>query len=192
MSQGDLFGIVSPQLRRGEKAVWTDRPQPMARALSRLKIFLFGIPFFAFSIFWTSMAYEGAHEAAAGSGMMFFPLFGVPFMLVGAGLLLSPVWSYMEAKHWLIYAITNQRILIIRTLPRHKVESFEPAALTKLTRTTRADGSGNVLFAEETRRGKNGTYTVPRGFYGVPDAIRVEEAVVKLRNSGDAAQDNYT
>ncbi len=177
MSQGDLFGIVTPQLRRGEKAVWTERPQPMARAKSRLKIFLFGIPFFGFAIFWT--------VGASQSGDPVFPLFGIPFMLVGAALLLSPLWSYWEAKNWLIYAITDQRILIIRTFPRHKVESFEPDDITKLERTTKADGSGNIIFAEEERRGKNGTYMVPRGFYGVPEAMRVEEAVMELRNSGD-------
>ncbi len=174
---GDPFAVVSAQLRRGEHAVWTERPAPMARARSRLKIFLFGIPFFCFAVFWTA--------TAAQSGDALFPLFGIPFMVIGAGLLLAPMWSYWEARNWLIYAITDQRILIIRTFPRHKVESFEPADITKLERTTKPDGSGNVIFAEEERRGKNGTYMVPRGFYGVPEAMRVEESVIKLRNSGD-------
>ena len=172
----DPFAIVTQQLRRGEKSVWTERPAPLARARSRLMIFLFGIPFFAFAVSWTI--------SAGQSGDAIFPLFGIPFMVIGAGLLLSPVWSYWEAKNWLIYAITDQRILIIRTFPRHKVESFEPDDITKLERTTKPDGSGNVIFAEEERRGKNGTYMVPRGFYGVPEAMRVEDAVMQLRNSG--------
>ncbi len=145
----DTFSVVTPQLRRGERALWIERPSPLARARSRLKIFLFGIP----------------------------------FMVIGGGLLLSPMWSYWEARNWLVYAITDQRILIIRTFPRHKVESFEPSDITKLERTTKPDGSGNVIFAEEARRGRNGIYMVPRGFYGVSDAMRVEEAVIKLRKS---------
>lgn len=175
MNQGNLFDIVTPQLRRGEKAVWTERPAPLARAKSKILIFLFGIPFFGFAIFWTSMA--------AQSGEVFFPLFGIPFLLVGAGLLLSPVWSYVEAKNWLVYAITDQRILIIRTFPMHKVETFAPSDITKAERTTRADGSGNVIFAEDVRQGRRGTYTVPRGFYGVPEAKRVEEAVLDLQKA---------
>ncbi|MDP6814583.1 MAG: hypothetical protein QF582_15315 [Alphaproteobacteria bacterium] len=175
MNQGDLFTIVSPQLRRGERAVWVERPAPMARAFSRIALFLFGIPFFGFAVFWTGMA--------AQSGQVFFPLFGIPFMLVGAGLLLSPIWSYVEARNWLVYAITDQRLLIIRTFPRHKIESWEPADISKLERTAKPDGSGTILFADEVRQGRRGSYTVPRGFYGVPDAKRVEEAILELRNS---------
>ena len=171
----DTFAVVTPQLRRGERALCTERPSPLARARSRLKIFLFGIPFFCFAVFWTTTASQ--------SGDPIFPLFGIPFMVIGAGLLLSPMWSYWEARNWLVYAITDQRILIIRTFPRHKVESFEPSDITKLERTTKPDGSGNVTFAEEARRGRNGIYMVPRGFYGVSDAMRVEEAVIKLRKS---------
>ncbi len=171
----DTFAVVTPQLRRGERALWTERPSPLARARSRLKIFLFGIPFFCFAVFWT--------PPASQSGDPIFPLFGIPIMVIGAGPLLSPMWSYWEARNWLVYAITDQRILIIRTFPRHKVESFEPSDITKLERTTKPDGSGNVIFAEEERRGRNGTYMMPRGFYGVPDVMRVEEAVMKLRKS---------
>jgi hypothetical protein len=43
--------------------------------------------------------------------------------------------------------------------------------------------SGTILFADEVRQGRRGSYTVPRGFYGVPDAKRVEEAILELRNS---------
>jgi len=93
----------------------------------------------------------------------------------------------VEAKNWLIYAITNQRLLIIRTFPRTKVESFEPADITRVERTTKADGSGNIIFAEDIRRGRRGNHTVPRGLYGVGEAKRVEAAILDLRNapSGD-------
>ena len=78
--------------------------------------------------------------------------------------------------------------MIIRTFPRSKIESWEPADITQLERTSKSDGSGNVIFAEEIRRHResllnDGTTTTPRGFYGVPDAKRVEEAIAKLRNS---------
>ena len=175
-SGGDeVFAVVTPQFRRGERALWTERPSPLARARSKLTFFLFGIPFFCFAVFWIA--------GASQSGDAIFPLFGIPFVVVGAGLLLSPVWSFWEARNWLVYAITDQRILIIRTFPRRKVESFEPSDITKLERTTKSDGSGNVIFAEEERRGRNGTYMMPRGFYGVPNAMQVEEAVMKLRKS---------
>ena len=146
MTHEDSFAIVTPQLRRGEKAVWTQRPQPMARSKSKILVFLFGIPFFGFAVFWT--------HTAAQSGDALFRLFGIPYLLVGAGIMLSPVWSWVEAKNWLIYAITNQRLLIIRTFPRRRVVSFKPADITRVERTTKADGSGTP-FSLKTSAGAN-------------------------------------
>jgi len=181
MNQNNLFDIITPQLRSGETALWVERPKPMARATSKVLLFLFGIPFFGFAVFWTAMA--GNFSTGDDSFSNFFPLFGIPFLVIGACLLLSPVWSYMEAKKWLYYAITDQRLMIIRSFPRRKIESWEPADISRLERTSKPDGSGNVIFAEEIRQTQNGTSTKPRGFYGVPDAKRVEEAIAKLRNS---------
>ena len=176
MNQSNLFDIVTPQLRSGETVVWVERPTPLARTKSRIVWFLFGIPFFGFAIYWTA-------EAGEFSSDNYFPLFGIPFLVAGACLLLSPAWSYVEAKKWLYYAITDQRLMIIRTFPRSKIESWEPADIMRLERTSKSDGSGNVIFAEETAGSGEDSFTMPRGFYGVPDAKRVEEAIAKLRNS---------
>jgi hypothetical protein len=176
MEQQNIFAEVTPQLRHGEKTLWAERPKPVARALTKIAPGLFGIPFFCFAIFWIFTA------VGMGGGIL-MALFGLPFVLVGAALMLSPLWSYLEAKSWLVYAITDRRLLIIRTFPRNKVESFEPADITRLTRTSKADGSGNVIFAEDVRQDEGRSYKVPRGFYGIPEAKRVEEAVIALRDS---------
>jgi hypothetical protein len=60
----------------------------------------------------------------------------------------------VEAKNWLIYAITNQRLFIIRTFPRRRVVSFKPADITRVERTTKADGSGTP-FSLKTSVGAN-------------------------------------
>ena len=181
MNQSNLFDVVKPQLRNDETPLWVERPKPMARAKSKMLIFLFGILFFGFAVFWTTMV----TSFISGDDLLstFFPLFGVPFLVIGACMLLAPVWSYVEAKKWLFYAITDQRLMIIRSFPIRKIESWEPADITRLERTSKSDNSGNVIFAEEIRQGQNGRSTKPRGFYGVPDAKRVEEAIAKLRNS---------
>jgi len=63
---------------------------------------------------------------------------------------LHPVWSYVGAKNWLIYTIANQRLLIISTFPRRRVESLEPADITRAERTTAANCSSNIIFAIDT------------------------------------------
>lgn len=177
MNGAGLFAVVKPELRRGGIVDWVERPQAGARAGSKLSVALFGVAFSGFAVFWT--------HGAAQSGDAIFPLFGVPFLLVGAGMLLAPLWTYIEAKSWLIYAITNQRVLIVLTYPRRKVESFEPGDITRPERTAKPDGTGNIFFGEDIRRGRHGPYRVKRGFYGVPEVRRVEEAILELRNSSN-------
>ena len=176
MNQSNLFDIVTPQLRSGETVEYVDRPKPLARAKSKIVWFLMGIPFFGFGVFFTA-------EAGEFSSDNYLPLFAILFLVAGVCMLLSPAWSYVEAKKWLYYAITDQRLMIIRSFPWRKIESWEPADITRLERTTKSDGSGNVIFAEEIKGSGEDSYTKPRGFYGVPDAKRVEEAIAKLRNS---------
>ena len=176
MNQSNLFDIVTPQLRSGETVVYVDQPKPLARAKSKIVWFLMGIPFFGFGVFFTT-------EAGEFSSDNYLPLGAFLFLVAGACMLLFPAWSYVEAKKWLYYAITDQRLMIIRTFPRSKIESWEPADITRLERTTKSDGSGNVIFAEVMRRSQDGTTTKTRGFYGVSDAKRVEEAIAELRNS---------
>ena len=176
MNQSNLFDIVKPQLRSGETVVYVDQPKPLARAKSKIVWFLMGIPFFGFGVFFTA-------EAGEFSSDNYLPLGAFLFLVAGACMLLFPAWSYVEAKKWLYYAITDQRLMIIRTFPRSKIESWEPADITRLERTTKSDGSGNVIFAEETSGSGEDSFTMPRGFYGVPDAKRVEEAIAELRKS---------
>ena len=58
-------------------------------------VFLFGIPFFGFAVFWTTMA----EEFSSGDDVLtnIFPLFGIPFLVAGACMLLYPAWAYVDA-----------------------------------------------------------------------------------------------
>ena len=171
MKHFDALQIANAESRRGEKVIWADRPGPGARAMSQLPRSFFGVFFFIFSIVWMSVAYSPNEP-------LLFPLFGIPFMLIGLAFILTPVWAWFEARKWLVYALTDQRILIIRLFPRHKVETFAPRDVGKLERTTKADGSGNLIFREDishTREG--GTIRTPRGFFGIRDVKNVEAAV---------------
>ena len=183
----DAAAILTSQLRDGEQIVWIDRPIPLAYAKSKIGKGLFGIPFFAFSVFWLIKA--------AQSGEPLMALFGVPFVAVGAWLILSPIWAYRSAQKWLIYAITNQRLIIFRMFPSHLINSFAPSDIQATERTTKADGLGTVTFAKEThhvlerhgtfRRHRSRTRTRTRhiGFFCIKDVQRVEQAILDLKTS---------
>src|SRR6266568_1851621 len=105
--------IVTPQLDPGESLLWCGVPDPSRIALSTLPAALVGIPFAGFAAFWIYMAYTMTSKASRAIGpFAFFPLFGVPFLLVGLGVLGSPLWAYLAALRT-AYAVTGQRAMII-------------------------------------------------------------------------------
>ena len=176
--------LAQREMRPGEKLVWAGRPRPGAVARGSLLASAFGIPFLAFALFWTFLA----SGAAKGGGFgFFFPFFGLPFIIVGMGIVGTPLWAAVRARST-IYAITDQRIVIMRTGGTREVQSYGPEDLDSLDRRERPDGSGDIIFRNENlmRRGRNGTYVSNNkiGFFGIPDVRQVEQSIRRLEVSG--------
>ena len=99
--------LLERELRSGERVVWSQMPRPVALACKSSTTFLFGIPFFAFAVFWTYGTCGGFESSRAHktSWLPWFPLlWGGMFMVIGAGLLPSPLWAYWKALRT-VYAI---------------------------------------------------------------------------------------
>ncbi len=143
MSEPSPLSIAQGEMRSGERLIWADRPAPGRLALTVWPASLFGLPFAGFAAFWIF----GAMEASAGTkgAFSFFPLFGLPFLLVGLGIVLTPLWAWMGAKKT-VYAISSDRLVIING---RTVRSFEPDEIDDLERRENADGSGDVIFRRE-------------------------------------------
>ncbi len=167
------------ELRSGERIIWTAQPIPKRFARASWLISIFGIPFLAFSIFWM-MAGQVA-GGARGPGQ-FFQLFGVPFVLVGLGLVTSPIWMRKRAERT-VYFITDQRAVILSQgfTGRTRVESYAPEQLQSITREQNPDGSGDIVFITRTWRDSDGDRRSQRiGFFGVPDVKSVEDHIRAL------------
>lgn len=138
---------VRLELREGEKTCWIGRPNAARFAVQKSwNTFLLGIPFTAFSLFWT---YKAADEG------IFFRLWGIPFIVVGLGMLGSPLWQYWRG-HKTIYAATNKRLLIITKGILSSAKSYTPMDIDDIERKERGDGSGTIIFARERRSGGQG------------------------------------
>ena len=116
------------------------------------------------------------------ASVSFFPLFGLPFLLVGLGIMLLPVWAWRGAKKT-VYAISNERLIIIAP---GSVSSFEPDEIDNLVRRERPDGSGDVIFRRDrmfARAARRGSRTRVRrdGFFGIPEVRRVEDEIRRLK-----------
>ena len=173
-----LEDILARELARGERVVWHGRPAPLSRVLASGHTFLFGIPFFAFSVFWTWGASGGFNEQRTGDAVAFSKfalLWGGMFILVGASLLLSPVWAWWVARRTL-YAVTDRRAILIEVpLRRATIQSFVGERLTDVVRRESPSGRGDLIFEREASKGSKGR-TVYRdvGFFGLEDARAVQ------------------
>ena len=172
--------LLERELRLGERVVWSQQPRPAALVRKSLTTFLFGIPFFAFAVFWTYGASGGFDHSSTrrGSWPQWFPLlWGGMFIVVGAGFQLSPLWAYWKALRT-VYAITDQRAILIFAPWKRTVFSFVDQQLLEIHRVEDDSGRGDIVFHRQARSGKRGDYYYDTGFLGIDD---VREAEDKLR-----------
>jgi hypothetical protein len=182
----DLERAVTDELAAGERIVWGVQPLARRFLLQTLPVVVFGVPWTAFSVFWTVMAAGGVASAgAAGWWAWIFPLWGVPFVLVGLAMLSAPYGAWRGARRTL-YLVTDRRALAFTAKGRAAIEvrAFAPDALGALRRVQRPDGSGDLFFARDEWRDSDGDRrTADVGFTAVPDVRAAEEAVRHLAAS---------
>ena len=167
--------IAMSQLDGGERLLWSGTPAAGAAAQRALPAVMVGIPFTAFAAFWIIMASGITKGVPRTLGpWMFFPLFGIPFLLVGLAVMLGPLWVYLGAQKT-VYAVTEKRALIILG---GAVQSFTSADIGEISRFERPDGSGSVFFASRSFTTSNGFTRQARiGFEGIPDVRQVEKLI---------------
>jgi len=175
--------LVNAELNDGEHVVWSAAPDSKRVILRTLPAVVFGIPWTTFSVFWI--------YKAAGIGTRndlfnsVFALFGLPFVLVGLAMLLSPYFAIRMARES-AYVITNRRALVFKSglFGRVSIDSFSPSQLENVSRTQHADGTGDVHFVKAVSHGPNNVQVMRMaGFFGVEDAKAVEDLIVKLSKS---------
>jgi hypothetical protein len=173
--------VVQREMRRGERPVWAGRPVAgtgRRMALARLRL---GLAFTGFSLFWIAAAYAITRGGDFDLVGMLFPLFGLPFVLVGLVIIASSVnvWRRLNAT---VYGISTDRVLLINDRPRYRMRAVDLAALTGSERVERKDGTGDLALVD----GK-GAYGGKREWlFGVEDISRVSAEYERYRR--EAAQ----
>jgi hypothetical protein len=185
MNLSDAQQRAQSELQSGESLYWTGAADPRRAAFAALPFGLFGIPFAGFALFWITAAYRGT-QSLSKSGNSFthafsvFPLFGVPFLLIGLGVILTPLWVYLKCLST-VYAVTNQRVMIITGGSSRSVKSCTPADIVSVDHRERPDGSGDVLIRTTAQtRTNNSVSQVTLGLFGVSNVKEVAQHVMNL------------
>ena len=194
MTPSDAQARAQSELQSGEIVYWTGCANPGRAALSAVPASIFGIPFAGFALFWMSMAYRGtnalsnsAHNSFA-NGFRLFPLFGVPFLLMGLAMVLAPLWAFLKGGST-VYAVTNQRVMIISGTTNRSVKSYTPADIISVEHREHPDGSGDIVLLTNAiaRSGNNMASQVKVALCGVPNVKQVAQQVLALHSQRSAA-----
>ncbi|HXU19222.1 MAG TPA: PH domain-containing protein [Verrucomicrobiae bacterium] len=182
------------ELESGETLAWSGTADPRRAAMSALPAALFGIPFAGFALFWMSQAFRATNAMAGNShnsfasGFKIFPLFGIPFLLIGLSVTLMPLWAFLTGKKT-VYAVTNKRVMVISGSKNRAVKSFTPADIASVEHRERPDGSGDIVLMTNTlqRTGNNMVAPMKVALCGVPNVKQVAEQVMALHTQSTRA-----
>lgn len=167
---------VDNELEPGERIRWIEQPKPRFFSPASTGAFLFAIPWTAFAIFWIYGASQSPSDA--------FPLFGVPFVLIGIGMLSSPLWVYYQS-YKSAYVITDRRAITIEGGRSYTIRSYPPDKLQNIYRRERKNGIGDIIISFDSWNDSEGdTRKKDLGFMNIREPKRVEKLLKKLAQQG--------
>ncbi len=192
MNLSDAQQRAQSELQPGESLYWTGLADPGRAAITALPAALFGIPFAGFALFWINGAYQASSHISKSpnsfaKSFSVFPLFGLPFLLVGLAIVLAPLWAYLKGRST-SYAVTNQRVMVISGTGSRSVKSCTPADIVSVDHRERPDGSGDVLIRTNSiMRSNNSVSQMTIGLFGVSNVKEVARQVMNLHTQRPAA-----
>ena len=184
MNELEIQKLFLPYLTKEEKILWVGQPDPSV-LFTKADFFLVPLSIFmlAFSLFWFSIV-------AFSNAPKFFLVIGLFVLLISLYYFVGRfIYKYYTRKRT-YYALTNKRVLI-RT--GNSVQQLFIDSIATITLKLKEDGSGTIQFShvplshgmyvntglEIFLFGKEKSYPA---FYDIPDAKRVYELILTLRN----------
>ena len=135
-----LEQVVRAQLAKNEKLLWTGQPRGGFR-LRPSDAFL--IPF---SLLWCGFAIFWELSVLKQGGPAFFTLWGIPFVALGIYVVLGRFFVDAASRAHTYYGLTDERAVILSGLLNRQTKSLPLRAMSDVTLTERADGSGTITL----------------------------------------------
>lgn len=193
MNRGyDLPDYVTAAVQRettGKKVRWVGQPDARRVFCWAALIWIFAIPWTVFSLGWESVALAAVFSQKGdgwdgGSFSVFlyiFPIFGLPFVAIGAGMIAAPFWAYFKSRNQ-AHVVTDDEVITI-TAKRSGVINVEPvqiATIKKIERNERPNGFGTLTIVTGYGKDSDGD-VVERSqkWVGIPDVRKVDQLIAE-------------
>jgi hypothetical protein len=135
-----MSSTVRFDLAKGERLLWSGVPcQGVLFRTSDALMIPFSLLWAGFAVFWElSVLRDGAP--------VFFALWGIPFVLVGAYIVVGRFFVDARRRRNTAYGLTTERLIISSGAFRPTLKSLGLRTLSDLTLDQRSDGSGTITF----------------------------------------------
>jgi hypothetical protein len=181
-------------LSAGERILWSGQPkQGIAFSRSDLLAIPFSLMWGGFAIFWNYEVWTSLPDKGTADDW-FFKLWGLPFLAVGLYLIAGRFFYDAWVRNHSHYAVTNDRVLILRTSPTPKLISRDIQSLPMFELTEHRDGTGTIAFDSEGlgysmfgQKRRFGMWAPAASanarFFGIDDPRRVYELIRRHAHS---------
>ena len=169
----------------GETLLWEGRPLPRSGfSLGIFGLAVFGTPFFLAglamsggSLLWMFGIEVGKLQFGEGIFMFFF---GLPFLLIGAGIIFGPWYAMRHAHRKVRYALTDKRAYIATSWWGRKIETYPITADNPVS----LEDDKTVYFQILTGRDSDGDRTTEeKGFENIADAKEVYHLIRQIQSN---------
>jgi hypothetical protein len=179
---------IDRELRSDERLLWKGRPIQGLR-LRAVDWYLIPISILwgGFAIFWEFTALTIPKQDASA---FFFPLFGVPFVLLGLYFIFGRFFVDARMRANTEYAVTTQRAIITTCLLSKSVKSLNLKSVPDISFSESGSGIGTITFGQTSNpfyasrsfAWPGMTYGQPPSFDLIDGARSVYETVLKVQN----------
>jgi hypothetical protein len=183
-----LRWALERELRPGESVLW--HGWQLGRIEPREFLgYVFAVPWTAFSLAWTGIAAVAVFNAAPdenalGLAAWAFPLFGLPFVAVGAWMLGKPFKPLLERGR-VLYVVTAERVLKLSLARTLEVTAVPAARIGMAQRREERDGTGVLQLAVKVGADSDGDRETEHFVIGaVEDVMGAQQAVNAIAAGG--------
>jgi hypothetical protein len=162
------------RLLKGEKIVWWGQPAQGLLLTARDWLLIpFSLLWAGFSVFWET-------SVLSGNAPTFMKLWGVPFVLIGAYLVVGRFLLDAWLRRGTYYAVTSKRVLILRSGVSSRFSAISFDQLSNVNLSESAGGRGTIRFGQAVPNWSNQSFSswtpsldpTPQ-FLAIEDARRV-------------------
>lgn len=184
------------ELMPDENIQWVGQPDPnVIFSKSDILLIPFSLMWGGFAIFWEATALSSTLSSKNFTTPdLIFPLFGIPFVLIGLYMIFGRFLHKKWKKQRTYYAVTDKRVLVLTKTLGSTIQAKSINNIETITKSVGHDGNGSLIFGDTPNLSAFNNFSMDfmqfnqsnaPAFFDIKDANSVYELVNRLKNQSN-------